>query len=63
MQCPLCQHPDSRVLDTDNNRRRRECLHCKHRWTTLELPIEQARVAGRARELAEELLAVLPARG
>lgn len=60
MQCPLCHHPDSRVLHTLENKRRRECLHCRHRWTTLELPIEQAQVAGRVRELAKELLAALP---
>ena len=42
MQCPSCQHTESRVLEsrsTEGNksvRRRRECLHCKHRFTTYE---------------------------
>lgn len=42
MQCPYCQHTDSRVLEsrsTENGqsiRRRRECLKCKHRFTTYE---------------------------
>lgn len=42
MQCPVCHHTDSRVLEsrsTDSGRsirRRRECLQCKHRFTTYE---------------------------
>jgi transcriptional repressor NrdR len=42
MQCPYCQFTDSRVLEsrsTENGqsiRRRRECLKCKHRFTTYE---------------------------
>ena len=42
MQCPPCQHTDSRVLesrsaDTGRSvRRRRECLHCEFRFTTYE---------------------------
>lgn len=41
MYCPHCQHHDSRVLDTriqreGEIRRRRECLECKGRFTTLE---------------------------
>ncbi len=40
MICPFCQHEDSRVLDTrgvgEGIRRRRECLHCKLRFTTYE---------------------------
>lgn len=40
MQCPSCQHPDSRVVDSresgDAIRRRRSCLACGHRFTTLE---------------------------
>ena len=42
MQCPSCQHTDSRVLesrsaDTGRSvRRRRECLHCEFRFTTYE---------------------------
>ena len=42
MQCPSCQHTDSRVLESraaDSGRsvrRRRECLHCEFRFTTYE---------------------------
>jgi transcriptional repressor NrdR len=42
MQCPTCQHSDSRVLESraaDSGRsvrRRRECLHCETRFTTYE---------------------------
>lgn len=42
MKCPICDQPDSRVVDsrvsqTDNaTRRRRECLHCNSRFTTYE---------------------------
>jgi transcriptional repressor NrdR len=42
MQCPSCQHTDSRVLESRSTeagqsvRRRRECLRCKYRFTTYE---------------------------
>jgi transcriptional repressor NrdR len=42
MQCSHCQHPNSRVLESRSSeggqsiRRRRECLNCKHRFTTYE---------------------------
>lgn len=42
MRCPLCQHTESRVLESrsaesgQSVRRRRECLQCKHRFTTYE---------------------------
>ncbi len=42
MQCPACQHTDSRVLESRSTesghsiRRRRECLRCKRRFTTYE---------------------------
>ncbi|MGB5594062.1 MAG: transcriptional regulator NrdR [Crocosphaera sp.] len=42
MQCPYCQHTNSRVLESRSSeggqsiRRRRECLSCKHRFTTYE---------------------------
>jgi len=42
MKCPFCGFADSRVVDsrpTDEDsciRRRRECLHCHHRFTTYE---------------------------
>jgi len=44
MRCPFCQHEKSKVVDTTKNapggiRRRRECLNCGERFSTLERPI------------------------
>ncbi|TGG82657.1 MAG: transcriptional regulator NrdR [Aphanocapsa feldmannii 277cV] len=42
MQCPNCQHTESRVLESrpaemgSSVRRRRECLNCQTRFTTYE---------------------------
>ena len=42
MRCPKCGGPEDKVIDTrtvENNsviRRRRECLGCGHRFTTVE---------------------------
>ena len=42
MKCPYCAHSEDRVLDTREQkegsviRRRRECLSCKARFTTVE---------------------------
>jgi transcriptional repressor NrdR len=42
MQCPLCQHTESRVLESRSAesghsvRRRRQCLQCQRRFTTYE---------------------------
>ncbi|NEG70040.1 transcriptional regulator NrdR [Bifidobacterium choloepi] len=42
MHCPYCQNPDTKVIDTRINedgysiRRRRECLKCGRRFTTME---------------------------
>lgn len=42
MQCPRCSHVDTKVLDTRTGRsnrsirRRRQCLKCGHRFTTVE---------------------------
>jgi transcriptional repressor NrdR len=42
MNCPKCNHPDTKVLETrtgKNNtsiRRRRQCLECDYRFTTIE---------------------------
>ena len=43
MQCPFCQNIDSRVLESSSMcggfavRRRRECLNCLKRFTTVEI--------------------------
>lgn len=44
MNCPYCQHNISKVIDTTKNapggiRRRRECLQCGERFSSLERPI------------------------
>jgi transcriptional repressor NrdR len=44
MRCPYCQFEDSKVLDTTHDtrgivRRRRECIQCKQRFTTVERPL------------------------
>ena len=42
MRCPFCNHQEDRVVDSREGkegnviRRRRECLNCKHRFTTYE---------------------------
>lgn len=40
MICPKCKHSESQVVDSrdcpEGVRRRRECLQCKHRFTTYE---------------------------
>ena len=42
MICPFCRHEDSKVVDSrtaddgSSIRRRRECLSCKRRFTTME---------------------------
>ena len=42
MQCPVCDHPDTKVVDARNlrdepvKRRRRECTECGRRFTTYE---------------------------
>ncbi len=44
MRCPYCQQDESKVIDTTHDsrggiRRRRECLHCKQRFSSYERPI------------------------
>lgn len=38
MKCPTCQHPKSEVLRVRDTNRRRQCLACGFRWTTVEQP-------------------------
>lgn len=44
MHCPMCQHPDSKILDSDAhahwNFRRRQCVACGGQYDTSELPNE-----------------------
>lgn len=45
MHCPFCRHPDSRVVDSREAdegqaiRRRRSCLECGRRFTTVETAV------------------------
>ncbi|MHA1555414.1 MAG: transcriptional regulator NrdR [Candidatus Heimdallarchaeota archaeon] len=49
MKCPYCQSPNTRVVDKRSsedmkaNRRRRECLQCKKRFSTYER-VEQVKL-------------------
>jgi transcriptional repressor NrdR len=42
MKCPYCSYSETKVIDSretpnlESTRRRRECLHCKKRFTTYE---------------------------
>ncbi len=64
MNCPFCQHEDSRVLDTrsvgEGIRRRRECQHCKQRFTTYEriarTPLMVVKRDGRREEFDQDKL-------
>lgn len=48
LECPTCSFPLSKVsntrcvelYDARYIRRRRECEHCKGRWTTIEIPAD-----------------------
>ncbi len=44
MKCPYCDHPKTRVIDTNHDtrggtRRRRVCDHCRERFSSYERPI------------------------
>ena len=44
MKCPYCDHPKTRVIDTNHDlrggtRRRRVCDHCRQRFSSYERPI------------------------
>mgnify|MGYP002713027321 CR=1 FL=1 len=44
MKCPYCNHPKTRVIDTNHDarggtRRRRVCDHCNQRFSSYERPI------------------------
>ncbi len=66
MQCPSCQHPESRVLESRPTeagrsiRRRRECLQCRCRFTTYErlefAPLAVVKRDGKREEFDREKL-------
>jgi transcriptional repressor NrdR len=67
MRCPKCAGQDDRVIDSRASkegatiRRRRECLHCGHRFTTYEQiehdPLMVEKRDGRREEFSKEKLA------
>lgn len=68
MECPVCGHEDSRVVDSRESggsiRRRRECSSCSYRYTTFErveyrLPAVLKRDGRRQPFSADKLLAGL----
>lgn len=58
IRCPLCQS-DTKVTDTRGIERRRECVSCKHRFSTAEIlkaELERSeRIIREAQELAERI--------
>jgi transcriptional regulator NrdR family protein len=59
VNCPICSYDESRVLRTTGDRRERECMRCRHRWRTLEMPAEIAAKVSEAAKAAKALAAVL----
>lgn len=59
MNCEICQCAESRVVRTDaaptEIKRRRECLRCKHRWTTYERTEDELEKLDKIREAARPL--------
>ena len=59
VNCPVCTG-DTRVLRTDITERRRECVRCGHRLTTVEVPkddLERSRkIIEDAKALSESIL-------
>jgi transcriptional regulator NrdR family protein len=54
MNCHLCL-ADSVVIHTDGNRRRRECVNCRYRWTTVELVERELKRLRRVAEVVADL--------
>lgn len=59
MKCPVCNGAQNAVLEVREERRRRECTTCHHRWTTFEVTKERLelleRLEGHAAAIAQEL--------
>lgn len=56
MSCPICKNDECEVLEKRQDRRRRRCKRCGHRFTTYEVSeaeLERLRaVEAKARDLA-----------
>lgn len=61
MNCPVCNQ-DSKVLDSNRTRRRRECLHCRYRWTTVEVTTQRYKLLVKLEEIVTQLQADAPIR-
>ncbi|MEM7342989.1 MAG: hypothetical protein AAF485_01990 [Chloroflexota bacterium] len=69
MKCPHCESDQSKVIDTRSNedgiRRRRQCLGCRKRYSTMEyapqseVAIIKAQQFFRIKELTESLTTIL----
>ena len=61
MFCPRCNHEDTKVLETrlgkgnHSIRRRRECLACDHRFSTIEKIVREGMVVVKRNGAREEL--------
>ena len=67
MNCPTCHRDDSSVLDSRPGhgggiRRRRECNHCRTRWTTVEVPVMEYTRLQAATAAAESFASTILAR-
>lgn len=62
MNCPICDHTETRVIRSQAPRRRRECCRCGHRWNSIEIMEDRlmkaeqatAKIQALAAQLAEE---------
>lgn len=66
MNCPKCNDSDTDVIDTRpmpyGVRRRRECLACDHRWSTVEINYTQYKKYNEIAKLLE-IIAKEPEKG
>ena len=64
-QCPVCSHPKSTVTDSRDLpgqlRRRRQCLACGNRWTTVETSVLDSLSPEQVTDLALAALATASA--
>jgi len=63
MKCPHCSWGSSAVLEARQTqqykRRRRECLSCEHRWTTVEVTAEEYKELKELANKAQQLQSIL----
>ena len=60
MNCPKC-NADTKVIDRRGERRRRECVECKHRFSTVELLAERGRTL-KVKDMPEQIQVAKPAK-